>query len=79
MLRGGVCAWAGGSAPGGCLVWGGAWSGGCWYPSMHPPPVNRITNGCKNITLATTSLRPVIIIVALIELPAGSPHEIYQG
>ena len=25
------------------------------------PPVNRITHTCKNITLATTSLRPVII------------------
>ena len=24
-----------------------------------PPPVNRMTNKCKNITLATTSLRPV--------------------
>ena len=75
---GGVCAWAGGLLP------GGAWYGGClvrggwWYPSMHPP-VNRMTNRCKNITLATTSLRPVIIIVALIELPAGSPHELYQG
>ena len=26
-----------------------------------PPPVNRMTNRCKNITLATTSLRPVNI------------------
>ena len=25
-----------------------------------PPPVNRMTNSSKNITLATTSLRPVI-------------------
>ena len=25
------------------------------------PPVNRMTDRCKNITLATTSLRPVII------------------
>ena len=24
------------------------------------PPVDRITDACKNITLATTSLRPVI-------------------
>ena len=70
----------GGYAPGGCLVWGvpGPGEGGWWYPSMHPP-VNGMTNRCKNITLATTSLQPVIIIVALIELPAGSPHEIYQG
>ena len=28
-----------------------------------PPPVNRMTNRCKNITLATTSLRPVIIAI----------------
>ena len=57
--RGGVClapggsAWSGGfSLPGGvCLVPGG----GC----LETPPVNRITDTCKNITLATTSLRPV--------------------
>ena len=47
--------------PGGvCLVWGGV----CLVPggfSGDPsPPVNRITHTCKNITLATTSLRPVI-------------------
>ena len=54
----------GGAWSGGCLLQGGAWSGGCpclWsgggvYPSMqwarpHPPPVNRITDTCKNITL----------------------------
>ena len=27
-----------------------------------PPPVNRMTNRCKNITLATTSLRLVMIL-----------------
>ena len=54
-----------------CLVPGGV-SGlggvstprGVWYPSMHwgrHPPVNRMTDRCKNITLATTSLRPVNI------------------
>ena len=57
------------SAPRGCLLQGGCtWSWGVsglgvWYPSMHwgrhPPPVNRMTNRCKNITLATTLLRPV--------------------
>ena len=45
---------------GGCLVPGVAWSQGGLlpgrgYPSMHwgrpPPPVNRITDACKNITL----------------------------
>ena len=44
----------GGSLPGGvCLVPGGL---------PRDPPVNRITDTCKNITLATTSLRPVINI-----------------
>ena len=45
--------------------------GGCLLPgrgevSQHAlrqtPPVNRMTDRCKNITLATTSLRPVNII-----------------
>ena len=45
--------------PGGvCLGLGGSpWSGGF---SGDPPLINRITDTCKNITLATTSLRPVI-------------------
>ena len=53
----GVCS-QGVSASRGCLL-----LGGCWYPSMHwgrHPPVNRITDMSKNITLATTSLRLVI-------------------
>ena len=55
--EGGVC------SQGGCLVRcgvsapGGGWSGGVWYPSMHwgrpPPPVDRMTDTCKNITFAT--------------------------
>ena len=58
LLRGGVSA-LGGSAP-----WVGVCSGGvppCPGGSLYPktPPVNRITHTCKNITLATTSLRPV--------------------
>ena len=61
--RGGGCL----PGPGGvdvCLVPGGsAWSGGGGWSSQHAlrqtPPVNRMTNRCKNITLATTSLRPV--------------------
>ena len=58
---GGVVAWSGGG--GGCLVPGG---GGCLFPgggggSPETPPVNRITDTCKNITLATTSLRPVMM------------------
>ena len=53
VCPGGVCS-------GGCLVRGvSALGGGC--PSMHwgrPPPVNRMTDRCKNITFAT-SLRMV--------------------
>ena len=61
-------AWSQGvHGPGGCMVlgeWGwGAWSwGGAWSPggaSQHAlrqtPPVNRMTNRCKNITLPQTS------------------------
>ena len=52
LLPGGMPGLGGLSAPGGSV-------------SQHalrqnPPPVNRMTNRCKNITLATTSLRPVI-------------------
>ena len=61
-----------GGAPGprGCHTWSGGctWSGWVYLvqggvcsrggPQIHPP-VNRMTNRCKNITLATTSLRPV--------------------
>ena len=59
-----------------CLVRGGSpWSRGGWWSAWsgggspwsregvlwRPPPVNRITDTCKNITMATTSLRPVNI------------------
>ena len=56
----GVCVFPGGGA----YSWGvhgpgGAWSQGGWYPSMHwdrpLPPVNRMINRCKNITLPQTS------------------------
>ena len=56
LLRG-VCSQGGVSAPGGCLL-----LGGCGIPActeVDTPPVNRMTNRCKNITLATTSSRPV--------------------
>ena len=53
VCSGVVCSWGGllqgGSAPGGSA-------------SDTPPPVNRMTDRCKNITLATTSLRPVIMV-----------------
>ena len=52
----------------GCLVWGGVCSqGGDWSGDGIPacteadsPPVNRITDTCKNITLPQLSLRAVI-------------------
>ena len=50
-----------GSASGGGVLSGGVLPGG-WYPNMHwgrHPSVNRMTDRCKDITLATTSLRPV--------------------
>ena len=69
---GGLPGLGGGAWSGGCLVRGvtawsrgmPAWSGG--LVSQHalrqnPSPVNRMTDRCKNITLATTSLRPVNI------------------
>ena len=48
--------------------------GGGWYPSIHwgRPPVNRITDTSKNITLATTSLRPVNIWGFQVNEPAGN-------
>ena len=49
---------------GGYLVPGGTWSQGVYLAlggpgQVLPPPVNRMTNRCKNITLAKTSFRPV--------------------
>ena len=51
LLPGGVCSW-GVSAPGGGIP-------AC--TEGDTPSVNRITDTSKNITLATTSLRPVNI------------------
>ena len=52
--RGGVPAWSQGGVP--------AWSrGGRAWSGTSPPPVNRMTHRCKNITLAKTSFRPVTI------------------
>ena len=65
VCSGGVSAW--GCALGGvcsqwgvCLLPGVSAPGGSVHAGIpHTPPVNRMTNRCKNITLATTSLRPV--------------------
>ena len=53
LLLGGVCSW------GGC-GWVGVVSQHALRQTPSPPPVNRMTNSSKNITLATTLLRPVI-------------------
>ena len=76
---GGVCSWGVSAPRGGCLLLGGLLPsggclllGGCLLPGgsgipacteADTPPVNRMTNRCKNITLATTSLRPVKILI----------------
>ena len=72
---GGVVCSLGVSAPGrvcsgGCLLLGGVCSQGVLLPgvvSQHAlrqtPSVDRITDTSKNITLATTSLRPVIMFL----------------
>ena len=66
-LPGGLPAWGvspcqgDGSLPAGgspCPVGASLLVGGFSLPET-PPPVDRITDTCKNITLATTSLRPV--------------------
>ena len=69
---GGGCLLPGGVPPSrGCLLPGGCPSGGCLLPggllpgggipacTEADPPVDRITDTSKNITLATTSLRQV--------------------
>ena len=59
---GGVSAPGGVSGLGGLLPGSGVWLGGVSQHALRQtPPVNRMTDRCKNITLATTSLRPVNI------------------
>ena len=55
--HGAVCS-CGGVCSGGCLLLGGG--GGIPACTEADPPVNRMPDTSKNITLATTSLRPVI-------------------
>ena len=49
----GLCLLGGGSAPGGNLLWGGVYSGESTRGGggLADPPVNRMTDACKNITL----------------------------
>ena len=71
LLPGGFSFWGvfpswGASPSQGVLLLGGSPSGGVLLPGgfslpVTSPPVNRITHSCKNITLATTLLRPVTI------------------
>ena len=52
-LPGGACVAAGGGVRG---CWGGhAWLPGGCHVTRTPPPVNRITDRCKNITFAQTT------------------------
>ena len=58
----GGCTWLGGVPAQGGVPAGGVYlpgPGGCAW-SGTPPPVNRMTDACENITLAKTSFRPVI-------------------
>ena len=66
LLVGGVSL-AGGSPWQGGLLGGGLLGRGVSQHAVRqtPPLVNRMTDRCKNITLATTSLRPVIILHTL--------------
>ena len=60
----GGSAWSGGRGSawsrGVCLVRGEGGLPGPGGACLETPPVDRITDTCKNIILATTSLRPVI-------------------
>ena len=50
-------AWWGSMHDRGCMVEGCVWQGACMAGGMHamqPPPVNRITDACKNITVSQT-------------------------
>ena len=63
-FSGGMCFW-GGVLPRGCFLGGllsrrRCASGGVSQHALRQtPPVNRMTDRCKNITLATPSLQPI--------------------
>ena len=62
LLRGVPGLGGGVPGPGGSVCSGGAGIPACIDAEPPPPLVNRMTNRCKNITLATTSLWPVISV-----------------
>ena len=63
VCSGGVSAPGGVPGPGvGCLV-RGVGIPACFEAEPPPPPVNRMTDRCKNINLATTLLRPVTMTI----------------
>ena len=72
--RGGVPAWRGGA----CLEGRGCLPGG-GVPGQVPPPVNRMTDRCKNITLAKTSFRPVKTDMSLSDLALSSFFSTFSG
>ena len=53
------------------LQGGGSPSWGGFSLPRDPPPVNRITHTCKNITLATTSLWPI----KMVSCSVGAPNK----
>ena len=59
LAKGGLLAGGGLPAGGGSPCLGGLPARGVSLPETPPPSVDRITDTSKNITLATTSLRPV--------------------
>ena len=83
-LGGDVCSW-GVSAPRGLCVsapgGGGPLPGGLVSLDAlrQTPPVNRMTNKCKNITLATTSLRSVtmLVVIYLVMEIIGHKHYLF--
>ena len=67
---GGVSAHGGGVSALGGVCSGGSASGGGY--ASDTTPVNRMTDRCKNITLATTSLRPVIKIYLAFDIDGAN-------
>ena len=80
LPEGGVPARGGCTCLGGVPVRGGVYltgGGYTWSGTPNPPsPVNRMTDRCKNITLAKTSFRPVKIFSGLVSPCLNNPESI---